>query len=98
MTSIFGESFNRSDIFPRGSGNKNLARADRVSFQNYGASTALADSASIFRAGQVEMIAQSPQQRSCGVDLEFHRFTVHCEVRFFHSLAPIFGEGLALSV
>src|SRR5271169_5871901 len=62
--SVIFEALNRRDALPGGPGNRCEARAHRLAIQQNSAGAALPFSTTVFRAGQIEVVAQNAEQAS----------------------------------
>jgi hypothetical protein len=62
VTSIRRKALNRRNALSRGPRKQHLARAHGIAVENYGTGAALPDSAPIFSARQIQVIAQHPKK------------------------------------
>ncbi len=53
-----------------------LTRPNRISVQMNGASTASCNTAAVFRSLQIEVVAQNPKHRRCGISIHLPIFSV----------------------
>src|SRR5262249_35050416 len=56
------------------------ARAHRNAVDMDGAGAALGDAAAILGAGQPDRVAQHPQQRGVGIDIDLMSLSIHAEI------------------
>lgn len=79
MAPILGETFDGGDFFAGNVGDGQHARARGFAVDVHGASAALHDAASEFRAGHVQGVAQDPEERHVGADVHGLGFSVQDE-------------------
>jgi hypothetical protein len=80
MTAGGGEAFNRCDVFSGHGRNRRDAAADRGALDVHGTGAAERHAASEFSAGHVEGVAENPEQRHVGIDVDRCGFSVEDEM------------------
>src|SRR3954471_4314363 len=77
---IGGEAFNRGDLFAGGLADQDAARAHRDAVDMDRAGSALCNAATVFRAGQPDVLANRPKQWCVVVVVDIDCFAVDSEV------------------
>src|SRR5258706_2170970 len=72
----FGEAFDGGDLLPGSSADREGAGADGRAVDVDRAGAALRDAATVFRAGEADLLADRPQQRRVVVDVDVECLTV----------------------
>src|SRR5215472_11981413 len=80
---VLRQAFNRRNGFSGHVDGASNTRADGRSIDQHGAGAALSFAASVFAAGEPQIVAQNPQQRAGGMNLEAVMFLIDDE---FHAL------------
>ena len=85
--SLRAEAFDGGDALADGGGDGSDAGADGFAVEVDSAGAALGDAAAVFGAGEGEVFADHPQQRSRRIDLKFQNFAVELQPKI-HSAKP----------
>ena len=73
---VYGKALNGFDLLALEAGNRHRTGSQWQAIDQHRARAADADAAAIFGAGQPEVIAQHPEQRGLGIDIESVLFAV----------------------
>src|SRR5262249_10786402 len=84
---VLRQPLDRGDLPPRGRARRHRARAHRNAVDMDGAGAALGDAAAILGTGQSDRVAQHPQQRGVGIDIDLMGLSIHAEIS--HAPPPI---------
>jgi hypothetical protein len=84
-----GEAFNSGDFLAFDCGYRHHAGARCRAVDVHGARAALRDAAAIFRSGEADLLAQHPEQRGAGIDVDGGGFAVEGEAG--HCVPPLLG-------
>src|SRR5258705_10285313 len=82
------QPFDRRDFLAADGRNRHRARADRLAAEIDGASAALRDTATVFRAGETGIVADGPQQGRVGIDIDLVILSVDLEGERRHVANP----------
>jgi|SRR6516225_7852874 hypothetical protein len=82
MTAIRREALNRRDLLAGGTRQQNLAGSDCVAVENHRAGAALPDATAVLGAGEIEMIAQNPEQGCPRICIYRSLPSIHRQCRF----------------
>src|SRR5271167_539662 len=74
------ESFDRGDLLADSLADRDPAGPRRDTVDMDGAGAALCNAATVFRAGEADILPDSPEQRRIRLDIDVERFSVNCEV------------------
>lgn len=87
VISIFGQPFDSRDrrFFADGRYGRGT-RPSRHTVQMHGASPAHRHATAVFGADHLQVVAQNPEQRGVGGDVDLPLFAVDVEIEFFHCL------------
>src|SRR5262249_47724352 len=77
---VLRQPFDRGDLPAGDRAQRHRARAHRNAVDMDGAGAALGDAAAVLGAGQPDRVAQHPQQRRVGVDIDLMGLSIHVEI------------------
>src|SRR5438874_722271 len=84
---VAGESLDRGDLLADGFADRYAAGAHRDPVDMHSAGAALCNAASVFGAGQPDILPDRPKQRRVVFDIHIDCFAVNCEV--CHRVSPV---------
>src|SRR6266567_388193 len=87
MQSVCAQAFDRRDAFAPSLRNRHSARTSQRAIDMNAASAAQPGATAEFRAGQLQRVAQDPQQRSFGGDIYNFLRTVYTQCEIWHGEA-----------
>src|SRR5882672_3868848 len=79
------QAFDGRDLLPGSRADREGARADRRAVEMYGARPALGDAAAVFGAGEADLLADHPEQRRIGVDIDLVGLAIDGQSNHFSS-------------
>lgn len=87
QTLLTGQAFDRRNLFISQVRNRQYAGSHRLAIDMDRAGTALRDPASVFRAGELQNIAQYPEHRHLAVNIDADGFSV--QLKLNHAKRPV---------